>query len=1168
MPDIPLQSESEFTSDMVKAVENIAANVKLGSSEFSDSIGMLSKAIDGLKSSLIESINSLKSSANNSAPVSASAAPRASQGRSTSAQDPAVARAKEEEKRIKAETKALNIKTAQERAIFNAKKLQLQIESVNEGKTTRRKKTDADTQQQTIEEVFENVGKGFGDVFAVTKEQVSAMTKSGKKGGKDQSFSMDMGSLSTTKESESFKNIAEGFGALFAVTKEQISGMKKSGKKGGKEKPFEMDMGALSTDKKAGPGVDIPENFVKDINASSDAWNNVFSNVSKTAKQWKEIGQQQKSLMDAFQSVGDGFGEVFAVTKEQMADMRKSGKKGGKEKPFNMDMGALSSSAISEFEMLFQDLASAFSAGSKGTENNSEVVDVAYEDALSLVSQINAMLGDATEQAQELNSALDLSVLMREAQDAIDDLNPDLPELNEFEKLFNDLGDMFNNVQIDPGFNENVIDLSNANSLAESSVKALIDSVLNLTTASGLGIDIADGVLEGSQDAANIIGDTFRKELNQLARTAPGEKNLFIEDLSQQATDLAVSFGLLMKGIHSGDANIAGFSDAIDFAVSSVSRLIDSMNQVSDQKGENFVGPTQLTGPTQEGEEDYAAKKQREDRENQIKAEDALIRQGVSNFSSLFESMFGKMGKSVENVIATTMSGINQSFSDKSWVFDSVKSMFGFSSVNKNSETPKAQTLSSGGTVGYFAKGTPKGGVFEGIGSVLGGKKKKKKSLLNNDEGDFSSIFKPKGTDTVPAMLTPGEEVVKKSAAEKPENKQVIDAMNKSSGGKVGYFAGGTPGGGGKGLVGGLASLALGPVGQAFSVLTGSVKAASDAIGMFGSFVAKNNPAVMEQVNLAMNDLQGAIGRGLVPMVQALLPVLRYMGDGVDFIMKMLMPAINPLVNAFKTLAMPLIEMETVVAQFLAPAFEIVAIAVEGFAIMLDPVIQLVSEIIETFTEIINVFGSGAIISKAMIDGFQILGQIVKMIVGALVGVLGLFVSGMGVILQGLGKMISWIPGLGDIGKSIQKGGESLQKTGEDQRDRGLAKIKEGATNIVGKMTDPNYKMKDNTRYKPGDVTGVGMKKGSSVGAAVREVQSTSISGVGDEIRKQALMAATGAKTQEESLAEIAKGLSKQNLADAVKAGVIAANADNKGGPPIVGGNNPMRRPKPLMAPV
>lgn len=1159
--DISLQPESEFTSDMVKAVENIAVNVKLGSAEFSSSIDSLSKAIDGLKSSLIDSINSLKSSASNVAPSSPSASPRAAQGRSPSSQDPTVAKSKEDIKKAKLDLAALKLKTAQEKANFNQEQLLLKIKNSNEAKTTRRKKTDADAQQQTIEDVFKNVG--------------------------------------------------DGFGAVFAVTKEQMSGMSKSGKKGGKEKPFEMDMGALATaNKQAGPGVDLPKSFIIAAADASSAWNNVFNEIRVQTEQYR-----------------------------------------------------------------------------------ANQVDIS-----ALIADIGSMLGDATDQAQalssEMASALDPRTLIQQAQDAIDELNSEIPELNEFEKLFDELGSMFENASIDPGFNEGVFDLAASTDAANSSIQALINSVLNLTTASGLGSDIAEGVLEGSQDAANIIGDTFRRELNQFAGTAPGETNPFIEDLSQQATDLAVSFGLLMEGIHSGDTNIAGFSDVLDFAVASVSRLIGAMDQVSDQKGENFVGPSQLVGPTQEGEKDYAAKKQKQDRENQLQAEDASIKKGVDSFSVLFEAMFGKMGKSIQNVVATTLSGLNQSFSDKSPVLDAVKSMFGASPVGDKPKGDKGKpkdkhlastfdfeamdsagtevkdtvdaatdeeaefkikqmglyvtkltqqtkkgananksgglagifdsifssigsmfggddeedeeelpplrgnrnNLSSGGSVGYFAGGTPKGGIFEGIGSVLSGKKKKK-SLLNNDEDGFSSIFKPKGTDTVPAMLTPGEEVVKKSAAKKPRNKAMIDAMNKSGGGSVGYFAGGTPGGGG-GIVGGLASLALGPVGAAFSVLTGGVKAASAAIAMFGVFVAKANPAVMEQVNLAMNDLQGVIGRSLAPAVQALIPVLRYMGDGMDFTMKMLMPAVTPLVEAFKTLAMPLIELEAVVAQFLAPAFELVGVAVEGFAIMLDPVIQLVSEIIESFTQILESFTGGVPIITAMRNGFEILGQIMKILVGAIVTVLGLFMSGMGVILQlagmliggfgslvkGIGDLLSYIPGMGTIGaalsaagtavgeagQAIVKSGEDLQKKGEDQRDRGVAKMGEGATNIIEKVKDPNYKMKDETRYKPGDVTGQGIKKGSSMGAAVRETQSTSISGVGDEVRKQALMAGTGAKTQEESLKDIADKLSKDNLRDAFKEGMIAANGAGKGDAGIKG-KDPFAgagHSKPSLAPV
>ena len=40
------------------------------------------------------------------------------------------------------------------------------------------------------------------------------------------------------------------------------------------------------------------------------------------------------------------------------------------------------------------------------------------------------------------------------------------------------------------------------------------------------------------------------------------------------------------------------------------------------------------------------------------------------------------------------------------------------------------------------------------------------------------SVFKPKGTDTVPAMLTPGENVVNAEASRLPGNQQMIDQMN------------------------------------------------------------------------------------------------------------------------------------------------------------------------------------------------------------------------------------------------------------------------------------------------------------------------------------------------------------------------------------------------------
>jgi hypothetical protein len=73
-------------------------------------------------------------------------------------------------------------------------------------------------------------------------------------------------------------------------------------------------------------------------------------------------------------------------------------------------------------------------------------------------------------------------------------------------------------------------------------------------------------------------------------------------------------------------------------------------------------------------------------------------------------------------------------------------------------------------------------------------------------------MFIPRGTDTVPAMLTPGEFVVNRSAVQRGNNLQILRAMNSNSapiqaaqgfsgGGAVRYRAGGSigpePGGGG-----------------------------------------------------------------------------------------------------------------------------------------------------------------------------------------------------------------------------------------------------------------------------------------------------------------------------------------------------------------------------------
>ena len=75
--------------------------------------------------------------------------------------------------------------------------------------------------------------------------------------------------------------------------------------------------------------------------------------------------------------------------------------------------------------------------------------------------------------------------------------------------------------------------------------------------------------------------------------------------------------------------------------------------------------------------------------------------------------------------------------------------------------------------------------------------------------------------------------------------------------------------------------------------VTGAVGIASGAIGMFGSYIEKSNPALMEQFGIILNDLGGVIGRSLAPVIQTLLPLFRQFADYIDYAMKLIQPSIN-----------------------------------------------------------------------------------------------------------------------------------------------------------------------------------------------------------------------------------------------------------------------------------
>ena len=450
------------------------------------------------------------------------------------------------------------------------------------------------------------------------------------------------------------------------------------------------------------------------------------------------------------------------------------------------------------------------------------------------------------------------------------------------------------------------------------------------------------------------------------------------------------------------------------------------------------------------------------------------------------------------------------------------------------------------------------------------------------DGGDASGPMKPKGTDNHPAMLTPGEFVVNEPAARNPENRKILESINSGKGRKKteyyaagaivgavartgagsggaaaasggagsaaagGAAAGGTSaasGGGGGGKITdlfkkidfsefgkkfkdlsskfpvvGIASTALG---IALNSVVHSVKIASQALAVFGPMVAKANPALMQKLEIVMNDLSGVIGRALIPAVEYLSPLLRKYADYVDYSMKKLTPSINKSAVAFDNVVSPLMDLGAVVYSVIGPVFNALATIVVGVSNVLKPIIEFVTAFSSALVQVIGVLGS-PIVSVAMATlsfAFGALTLVIKTTLEIIQTILGAFVNIVGLIIQGLGKVISYIPLMGDVGEKIVKGGEAISKSGES--------LKQG---------------------KPAEQDRI--KKGSSVGAAVREVSSTSIAGVGDEVRKNAMMAASGQKTQEDMLGDISTKLDKNALADAFAEGIKKA-----------GDNRPQRTP-------
>jgi hypothetical protein len=293
--------------------------------------------------------------------------------------------------------------------------------------------------------------------------------------------------------------------------------------------------------------------------------------------------------------------------------------------------------------------------------------------------------------------------------------------------------------------------------------------------------------------------------------------------------------------------------------------------------------------------------------------------------------------------------------------------------------------------------------------------------------------------------------------------------------------------------------------------------------------VAKFSPAAAERMNLVFNDLQGVIGRGLLPVFEMAIPIVRQFADFVDMAMKALAPSISIVRESFAQVVPPLIELGAVLIDAFVPSIRFAASLFSGLVELLVPLVNGFSALFEMASAWAETFMNGVSITDIMINLFKKLGDITNIVVGAFNWMVAAFYAGTGSILKFASWLIDWVDGVGqgETSKSLEQMGDDV--IGKASKFEEIAKRQMNA-GLEGKEF----------KYKAGEIKGKGgISSGSSVGAAVREAQTMSIDSLGDSIRKAAITAQ--APEQKDRQEEYMKTVSENTAYDKQKKAMLDA---------------------------
>ena len=272
---------------------------------------------------------------------------------------------------------------------------------------------------------------------------------------------------------------------------------------------------------------------------------------------------------------------------------------------------------------------------------------------------------------------------------------------------------------------------------------------------------------------------------------------------------------------------------------------------------------------------------------------------------------------------------------------------------------------------------------------------------------------------------------------------------------------------GGKGAPGGgIASTMAGPV-AAIGAIVGVVGALTTAfmalIEMVGKFVGALDPALMQQLGLAFENLSAVIGIGLRPIVSAVVLVIKAFGDTLVPVMKQLEPVMIKLSMALLNAVIPFLLIWGYELELLIPVIE----ALIPTVVALGDVIMLCVKLLIPPLQIL----SGALL---------VVISIFNLVVSAVYLLLAAFYAASG-------ELKSWVPGKGKAAEADKSMAASMEKRSLDAAResvqggaKGMGLMLEGAKGYIPGSGDPNKR----ERAKPGGAEGAAAKGASYSGVA------------------------------------------------------------------------------------